>query len=434
MNDIEFLYQSLNERRRPEDIAEIIRKIVGSNFNSHERQILEKAAQFALVRRSIAYTSMSEDFRSVVGAQKQVNTANTLFHFQATAELDYCKTENIQSLLQHIESVLFKKIQHNDFAKDRLNKNERDNLQLQLSKRQYNKRWRLAKRIEKKQQTIQKEQQKLEYEKIAKHGFAHNIGHESFTQDINTACFIAYYTARCNLRSVFTNASQEQPFDEICEMLLNRCKKSQTTNWWAIAQLYITPEVLKKLSEIQKGNLLGKWTSVLENIADFLQELWRSNNIDRQTMIVKKGNDSSTWNHAAGAWNKARDQWMQLIYVIGLEAILDDICFGKVLRLMAADVAAWHFKSGGQLDPNTLVWSQLPLPWEVLQGQVVCTKSKVINQCLAVNLDPEKSGWIAPKLHGIVQFKPTPELVHGVAVSNPFLASILKRNKFFSGK
>jgi len=126
-------------------------------------------------------------------------------------------------------------------------------------------------------------------------------------------------------------------------MLLNRCKKSQTTNWWAIAQLYITPEVLKKLSEIQKGNLLGKWTSVLENIADFLQELWRSNNIDRQTMIVKRGNDSSTWNHAAGAWNKARDQWMQLIYAIGLEAILDDMCFGKVLRLMAADVAAWHF-------------------------------------------------------------------------------------------
>jgi hypothetical protein len=93
-----------------------------------------------------------------------------------------------------------------------------------------------------------------------------------------------------------------------------------------------------------------------------LRVLWQNNDIDRQTMIVKRGNDSSTWNHAAGAWNKARDQWMQLIYALGLDSILDEICFGKVLRLMAADVAAWHFQSGGKLDPNTLVWSQLPLP------------------------------------------------------------------------
>ncbi|MBJ9901654.1 hypothetical protein [Acinetobacter bereziniae] len=434
MNDIEILYKSLNERRRPEDIAEIIRKLIGSDLNAHERQILERAARYALVRKSIAYTSMPEHFRVIVGAQKQVNTANTLFHFQPMAELDYCKTDDINPLLQQIEATLFKKVGHNDFVQDRLNKNERDHRQLQLSKRQYNKKWRLAKRIEKKQQTIQKELQKLEYEKIAKHGFAHHLGYNDFTQDLNSACFIAYYTARCNLRSVFTNTSQEQPFDEICEMLLTRCNDYQTTNWWAIAQVYITPEVLEKLSEVQKGNLLGKWTSTLENIAHFLRVLWQNNDIDRQTMIVKRGNDSSTWNHAAGAWNKARDQWMQLIYALGLDSILDEICFGKVLRLMAADVAAWHFQSGGKLDPNTLVWSQLPLPWEVIQGQAVCTKTNVIKQCFAVSLDPEKSGWIAPKLHGIVAFKPTPELVHGVAINHPFLASILKRYKFFSGK
>ena len=49
-------------------------------------------------------------------------------------------------------------------------------------------------------------------------------------------------------------------------------------------------------------------------------------------------------------------------------------------------------------------------------------------------LDPEKSGWIAPRVHGVAEFKPTPELVHGVTVSNPFLATVLKRHRYFSGK
>ncbi len=156
MNDIEILYKSLNERRRPEDIAEIIRKLIGSDLNAHERQILERAARYALVRKSIAYTSMPEHFRVIVGAQKQVNTANTLFHFQPMAELDYCKTDDINPLLQQIEATLFKKVGHNDFVQDRLNKNERDHRQLQLSKRQYNKKWRLAKRIEKSNRRFKK--------------------------------------------------------------------------------------------------------------------------------------------------------------------------------------------------------------------------------------------------------------------------------------
>ena len=52
-----------------------------------------------------------------------------------------------------------------------------------------------------------------------------------------------------------------------------------------------------------------------------------------------------------------------------MEEILDRICLGKVLRLMAADVAAWHRLAGGGLDPDTQVWNDLPLPWEVISGR-----------------------------------------------------------------
>ena len=66
---------------------------------------------------------------------------------------------------------------------------------------------------------------------------------------------------------------------------------------------------------------------------------------------------------------------------MGMEVELDALCFGKVLRLMAADVARWHQLSGGGLDPNTFVWSELPLPWEVLSGDATCTRQQVEEVC-----------------------------------------------------
>ncbi|STC93134.1 hypothetical protein [Chryseobacterium carnipullorum] len=58
----------------------------------------------------------------------------------------------------------------------------------------------------------------------------------------------------------------------------------------------------------------------------------------------------------------------------------------------------------------------------------------IVEACRKADIDPEKSGWIAPRTHQVSPFKPTPELVHGVTVSNPFLASVLRKNKYFSGK
>lgn len=180
--------------------------------------------------------------------------------------------------------------------------------------------------------------------------------------------------------------------------------------------------------------LLGRWTTALQEIATLLDEVWKASNINRETMVVKRGNDSTTWNNTAGAWNKARDNWMNLIYALGIDYILDELCFGKVLRLMAADVVFWHATTGGKLDPNTHVWNKLPLPWEVFQGKATCNKELVIKYCKEAGIDAEKTGWIAPRIHGVAAFKPTPELVNGVVVSNPFLATVLKRHKYFSGK
>lgn len=447
---IEKMYLTLDQRQRPEDVAEMVLLALGRDLTILERITLERAARLSLKRSLHGFTSMLQTFADVAGADKQVLKAIELFKIRLLNEEDYKKPSNIEHILQVVSPLILKEQGENNFLTDRLSKQQRKHKGLDISKRQYNKKWRALKRLEKKLHVTIREIKKLEFQKIAKHGLSHQLTLEEFASDLNSACFIAYYNARCNLRSVFTNQSQDKPFDEISKVLFNRCKgrrtkvfdflindryqKQNNTNWWAIAHIYPSREVLSNLKDEEKGIFLGKWTTILQEIAELLDDVWTVSNMNRQTMIVKRGNDSTTWNNTAGAWNKARDSWMNLIYSLGMEYILDEVCFGKVLRLMAADVVAWHHSSSGKLDPNTDVWNKLPLPWEVFQGKENANKQLVIQYCNEAGLDPEKSGWIAPRAHGVAVFKPTPELVHGVAVSNPFLAEILKRQGCFSGK
>jgi hypothetical protein len=111
------------------------------------------------------------------------------------------------------------------------------------------------------------------------------------------------------------------------------------------------------------------------------------------------------------------------------------MCPGKVPRLIAADVAFWHRRSGGGLHEDTAVWKELPRPWEVITGEENCPKSLVDDVCAKHGLDPVKSGWSAPRPGRTVErFTPTPELVHGVVVASPLLASVLRKAGVFSGK
>ncbi|KAA2240292.1 hypothetical protein F0L74_29455 [Chitinophaga agrisoli] len=428
------LYETLQQRKRPEDVADMVMELLQPHLTPQELKVLDKAAAGSLKRGVHGYTSMAEMFMTAVGAEKQVKAAIPIFKLEDIDPAIYNSYANIEAFINQVSPLIQKAVGGNNFKADRLNKAQRKERGMDLSKRNYNKKWRLLKRLEEKLLTFARETRKHEFERVAKHGLFHQLDLDTFAADLDTACFIAYYTSRCNMRSEFTIQGQQRAFDEICEMLLNRCKRSGKAGWWAIAHGYASQEVLAQLSDEQKGMLLGKWTLALQDIAAMLEDVWSYSNINRDTMVVKAGNDSSTWNNTAGAWNKARDHWMHLIYALGMEDMLDKLCFGKVLRLMAADVVAWHYLTGGKLDPNTGVWNKLPLPWEVFNGRAACNRQMVATACQDAGMDAEKSGWLAPRLHGVAAFRPTPQLVHGVTVSNPFLATVLKKHGYFSGK
>jgi hypothetical protein len=429
------LYATLDARKRPEDVAEMIVEFLGGELSRDERGTLDKAAKGSLKRSYAGYSSMLQNFAKPVGAETQIRTAEVLFSSATRlSAAECCDPKTVEAYLRTLSAEIHKNFGESDFKGHRLNRAQRRALGLDISKRRYNKLWRILTRIEVKLTTMARELKKLELTKIGKSSLATKLSFEDFSENKDSACFIAYYTARCNLRSQFTVSGQERPYDEIAEMLLERCER-RGGNWWAIAHVYPERTILMHLSDEQRGQLLGAWYAVLGDVADILRDVWNSSEIRRDTMVVARGNDSTTWNNTANAWNTARKAWFSLLYAMGLESVLEAVCPGKVLRLMAADVVAWHHCTGGGLSPDTQVWADLPLPWEVLSGEVSCGRDEVRKICRKHQVDSATSGWImpAPKRKA-AQFRATPELVHGVAVRSPALAKTLRKAGWFSGQ
>jgi hypothetical protein len=433
---MEWLYRSINQRQRAEDVADTILQLHQSHLTPSEQACLQKAAQGSLRQSLMTYTSMLQDFAAPDGLQRQVAKAIDLFSTAYRLDPAVCDQPDIvEQFIRHISQEIHKTFGQSDFKADRLNRQARSAQGMDISKRRYNKLFRHLTRMEAKLKRLIAELQKLRVTKIGKSGLAQILTFDDFTHDHDTAYFIAYYVAQMNRRSEFTIYGQQRPYDEIADMLFQRCQENPHTCWWAIAHVYPASEVLARLTDQQKGELLGQWYSILNEVATLLSQVWGRSNIERSTMIVRRGNDSSTWNNIASAWNTARSNWIALLYAMGAEEILQTICVGKVLRLMAADVVRWHASVGGQLDPDTAVWNELPLPWEVLSGQAACTLEQVKITCDKYQVDPIAKSWIAPRRDGQpIAFTATPELVHGVTVANPVLAKVLRDAGYFSGK
>ncbi|MGH9935482.1 MAG: hypothetical protein ACREAM_04495, partial [Blastocatellia bacterium] len=397
----------------------MILEILGAALTLNEQRVLDRAAAGSLKCALTRFTSMMEDFARPIAPERQVRKAVELFSTAYPMTADDCAdAEKVEAFIRHISTEIRKTFGRSDFKNDRLNRSQRDSAALDISRRRYNKLFRHLVRLERKVKTYVREQRKYEFTRIGKSSLATRISWEEFSRDRDSACFIAYYLARCNLRSEFTTSGQQRPYDKIADMLFERCKRRRDeANWWAIAHVFPEAFALAQLTDGQKGRLLGTWLSVLYDIASLLKEVWDRGGINRETMIVRRGNDSSTWNNTANAWNKARANWIALLQALGMTEELDSMCFGKVLRLMAADVAAWHRSLGGELEPDTKVWSEVSLPWEVLSGEAGCTRAMVEAICRKHGVDPVKKGWTAAPQKKVAEFRPTPELVHGVTVS-----------------
>ncbi|WP_338864746.1 hypothetical protein [Myxococcus stipitatus] len=431
------LFDSLQRRLRPEDVAELILTELDLELSRREKTLLLQAASGSLKRGVHQLTSMAQDFQRPVPPLRQTHKAQELFlSAPPLSDEDATDIEKVHAFVLHLGAEIRKVFAKSDFMGDRLNRSARKGAGLDISRRRYNKLFRFLARFEGKLESFRLEQRKYEATRIAKSGLATRITWADFSASRDAACFIAYFTARRNRRSVFTYSSQERALDVIADMLFARFKHHPCLEGWrAIAHVMPDVEVVSHLRDTDKMELFATWLAVLHDLADLLRRTWEKSHFNRSTMVVARGDDSSTWNATAGAWNMARQGWLGLVHALGMEDTLDTLCLGKVMRLMAADVVAMHRSTGGVLEPDTHVWASLPAPWEVLTGAAACTRRDIERACRQHGVDSEQKGWTTPpRQRGAVAFSPTPELVHGVAVSHPQLASALKKAGWFSGK
>jgi hypothetical protein len=433
---METLFLSLSQRRRPEDVAELTRVQLKGRLSADEAGTLERVARGALSRRLAGYTSMLQDFARPRGLVAQVARARELFATAEALSADACTDPRaVEHFIRTVGAEIRKCFGASDFLHDRLNGDMRVSEGLDISRRRYNRGFRLLRRMEVKLAGLVRELERLELTQVGKSGLATRITRADFMASESSACFVAYLVARMNLRSEFTIGGQQRPLDAVAAMLLARCVRDPATSWLAVAHVYPQREVLARLTEHDKLALFSTWFALLRQIAARLEETWDRSRFDLRTMIVRRGDDSSTWNATASAWNRARDHFIALVFALGMEDLFDAMWPGKVMRLMAADVAAWHRVAGDGLDPGTRVWADLPRPWEVLTGKVRCSRSDVAVVCLRHGVDPGKSGWTMPRPPGkVAPFRPTPELVHGVTVNSPHLAAVLRWAGWYSGK
>jgi hypothetical protein len=380
---------------------------------------------------------MPQEFWRPATMERQAHVATALVP-AVTAPKPDATPEVLLDYVARVGQTFGRNLGHEDFKRDRLNREARRAAGLrELSKRQYNKRFRLLARMERKAQKLRREWTKAELAQLAKSRLACKLTLEDFGTDADTAAFVAYLTATLNRRSVFTAGSQERAYDEVAELLLERVRRSPTANWWAVAHVLPDADVVARLSDEQKGRLLGMWHAALVVAAGILESVDAAGRINRRTMVVRRGNDSSTWNAAAGAWNKTREGYVAVLYALNMDAIWERQCLGKVPRLMAGDVTAWHLHSGDDVcHPDVKVWAELPPPWAVLAGEADCTRADVEAACRRFGVDPAQGGCTAPRPghREAAAFTPTPELVHGVAVTSPGLAAVLRKAGWFSGQ
>lgn len=407
------LYSSLQERWRPEDVLVCL-----SEMGLWEGGRVRK-------------TYMSQKFSSAVVPYSQIKTASELF-----PSIPVPRVYTTDELLIYCNRI-FKKLQMEEENSSFLRRvQQKENRSKEFkSHRAYNKRVRFALRFKEKIKAFQKNQIVEDFTHIAKSRLAHKITYKDFSKDINTAALVAYLTARLNRRSTFTWGKQEKAYDQIAKSLYDRLDKK--ANWYPIAMIDPTKENMSKLTKRQLGKLIGTSFETMRTAASILEDLASDPNskYNLDTLIVRRGNDSSTWNAAAGAFNKARDIWITAMLASGLGDVFEKFMPGKALRLMAADVAYMHLHYGsGDLDDDTKVWKNLPFPWDVISGEKNCNREMIIKACREANVSSMRGwiGWEGPRPVEIT--KPTPELVHGVVVTSPEIAKILRKNGYFSGK
>lgn len=424
------LHKTLDRRPPPEVVCKLILDACGQQFTPAQRRVLERASSPA----AWTYSSMSEDFDRPVAAVHKVRTLMALFGKQLSDESVMRMASDPWMLLGQLQFLApFLGWMGGDFtAAPPLNRQQRAAMGIDMSRRRYR---RLVRQMRQTQQHAQGLQQQVllrQLRLVASSGMAYSITVEEMRADPAAAAFVAYWSAQRRARR---DDGGPNPYDVVAELLLGRCEfAGDRTDWWMIARAFPHRDVLARIGDQRRGELMAQWMQFMRLAADLLKQVLaqaRPVGFDEARMVQVAGMDSWTWNLLAFCYNQARAGWIACLDAAGSLRLLNAVCPGKAMRVVTADPVTFRV---ARVDPQIAVWTALPKPWEVLGG-VSCTARTVELVCRQHGVDPRGTGWTAPQPDGeVALWVPTPELVHGIEIGDPLWAGVLRSAGTFAGQ
>ncbi len=414
------LHASLDERPTPEHIAGMVSALLAGRLTAPQKRVLHRSA------RTPHAAAMAGSDRPIAAVHK-VRMLLRVFGLELSPDnVERMATDPwfLHGQLAFLGGFLGWMPGSRLEDARRLNRAERAALGIDTSRRVYNKRARQLRRTAEQAVRLQRQILLRQMLQIGRAGLAYSISEAEMRADPDTAAFVAYWTALRNLRR------PPSGFDPIAQMLFSRCvTRVPAADWWMVARVYPAPEVLERLTERQRGELMGEHFAFLRLAATWLKDLaggWPPMQFMRERLIVYPGMDVSTWNQVVHAYNQIRERWLACLAGSGALRLLNAVCPGKAMPLRDV-IAGDDAVSDGAASPDHQVWELLPAPWDVVDGEVQCTARTVELACYQVGVDPRAAGWtVQPEVTTL--WKPGPELVAGIEHADPGWAGLLRQS------
>src|SRR5262245_26678294 len=205
------LHASLRERQKPETIAAIIDQAypVPAGLGTALRAVIKSS-----IKRYFGWSAMATSFPAPVPMDRQIGKARELaklFLDRTLPESD--DPDALEAFIAAFNTLIGKTPGRASFKEDRLDKAARVATGLDLSRRRYDKLFRLAGRLERRLRALRREEARHRLVLVSKTALAPDLTLDDFGGHLPTAGFVAYYAARMKLRSEFTIDGQQRPFD-----------------------------------------------------------------------------------------------------------------------------------------------------------------------------------------------------------------------------
>lgn len=97
MSDLAELHATIDSRRRPEDVASLIGRVLAGRLSADERRILGRVSRHS-ESRWVHPSLMAQDWERPVGARRQLDTLGVLFEVD-TSDVDDTNPDEVRNLL-----------------------------------------------------------------------------------------------------------------------------------------------------------------------------------------------------------------------------------------------------------------------------------------------------------------------------------------------